>query len=63
MARGSSGRLVLEIDPSVKRLLHSRVAADGRTLKDWFLEQVDRYLQEPTPHAVPGDVRRDSKRS
>lgn len=47
MARGSSGRLVLEVDPALKRALHARVAAEGRTLKDWFLEQVDRYLNEP----------------
>jgi len=47
MARGPSGRLVLEIDPIVKRQIHARVAAEGRTLKDWFLEQVERYLHQP----------------
>jgi len=46
MARGQSGRLVLEIDPALKRQLHARVAADGRTLKDWFLEQAELYLRQ-----------------
>lgn len=45
MARGQSGRLVLEIDPKFKRLLHGKLAAEGRTMKDWFLEQAERYLR------------------
>jgi hypothetical protein len=45
MARGNSGRLVFEIDPAIKRQLHARAAAEGRTLKDWFLEQAERYLR------------------
>lgn len=45
MARGHSGRLVLEIDPGLKRTLHGRLAMEGRTMKDWFLEQAERYLR------------------
>ncbi len=44
MARGDSGRIVLEVDPVLKRRLHARMATEGRSLKDWFLEQADRYL-------------------
>lgn len=44
MARGQSGRVVLEIDPAVKRALHARLAGEGRTLKDWFLEQANDFL-------------------
>ena len=44
MARGPSGRLVIEMDPLVKRELHSKLAADGLTLKDWFLRKADDYL-------------------
>lgn len=47
MARGQSGRLVLEIDPAFKRQLHARLASEGRTLKNWFLEQADRYVHQP----------------
>ena len=60
MARGQSGRLVLEIDPAVKRALHSRLASEGRTLKSWFLEEAQRYLnpvQQVLPLAEP--VRND----
>ena len=52
MARGLSGRVVLEIDPAIKRALHARLAADGRTLKDWFLEQAN-YLLNPRQQALP----------
>lgn len=44
---------MLEVDPALKRALHARVAAEGRTLKDWFLEQVDRYLNEPVQEPLP----------
>jgi hypothetical protein len=49
MARGLSGRLVLEVDPALKRRLHARLAAEGRTLKDWFLEHAEHYLSQPQP--------------
>jgi hypothetical protein len=46
MARGHSGRVVLEIDPSLKRALHGRLATEGRTMKDWFIENAERYLRQ-----------------
>jgi hypothetical protein len=51
MARGQSGRVVLEIDPAVKRALHARLASEGRTLKDWFLERAQDYLN-PRQYAL-----------
>lgn len=44
MARGESGRVVLEIDPALKHRLHVRMAEEQRSLKDWFIEQASRYL-------------------
>jgi hypothetical protein len=44
--RGKSGRVVLEIDPAIKRRLYSRLAAEGQTLKDWFISRVEQYLTE-----------------
>lgn len=38
MSRRDSGRIVIELDPMVKRQLHAAVALRGQTLKDWFLE-------------------------
>jgi hypothetical protein len=44
MARGESGRIVLEIDPSKKVQLYSALKSEGLTLKDWFLKQASQYL-------------------
>ena len=52
MARGKSGRLVIEIDPEMKRELHARVAREGRTLKAWLVEQAKAYLAQGPTEAV-----------
>jgi hypothetical protein len=44
MARGTSGKIVLEIEPSDKERLHLAVRRDGMTLKDWFLREMNDYL-------------------
>ena len=46
MAVGSSGRVVIDLDPQVKRQLHAALVADGLTLKEWFQRKCERYLQE-----------------
>ncbi|MFC1462964.1 hypothetical protein ACFLQU_05085 [Verrucomicrobiota bacterium] len=46
MPRGASGRIVLEIDPSEKRQLYRALDKDGITLKNWFLRQLGRYMEE-----------------
>jgi hypothetical protein len=46
MARGESGRIVLEIDPSQKGELYSALTKDGLTLKNWFLKQAEQYLRD-----------------
>ena len=46
MARGDSGRIVLEIDPSEKDELYAAVTKDGMTLKDWFRRKASEYLRE-----------------
>lgn len=46
MARGDSGRIVLEIDPSEKDDLYSALTRDGLTLKEWFLRQAAQYLRD-----------------
>lgn len=44
MSIGSSGRIVIEINPTIKRDLYSALAKDGLTLKDWFLQNAASYL-------------------
>ena len=46
MSIGSSGRLVIEVDPEAKRLLYAALARDGMTLKEWFLKSAERYLAD-----------------
>jgi hypothetical protein len=46
MARGESGRIVLEIEPSEKEELYAAVTKDGMTLKDWFRQKASEYLRE-----------------
>lgn len=55
MARGPSGRIVLEVPPELKRQLHSHLAAEAKSLKDWFLEQANLYLarQQPVQLSFP----------
>ncbi len=45
MSRSPSGRIVIEIEPEVKQRLHALLALQGTTLKSWFLERVDDYMQ------------------
>ena len=45
MARGKSGRIVLEINPEEKQGLYEALEQDGLTLKNWFLGRARDYLQ------------------
>ena len=56
MARGPSGRVVVEASPELKRRLHSRLVANGRSLKDWFLEHANAYLGAETKRTAPPAV-------
>lgn len=58
MARGDSGRIVLEIDPLRKGELYAAVNKEGLTLKEWFLRQTAHYLDNLTqPSLFTGLVR------
>jgi hypothetical protein len=61
MARGPSGRVIVEVEPTLKRALHARLVVDGRSLKDWFLECAESYL-DPAQRSLPLQVR-DEPRS
>lgn len=43
MARGDSGRIVIEVDPALKRELYAALALSGSTLKDWFVRSAQSY--------------------
>lgn len=46
MARGDSGRIVVEIEPEMKRRLYSALALSGSTLKDWFLKAASEFCAD-----------------
>jgi len=46
MSRGNSGRIVLEVDPSIKDDLYIALAKRKLTLKDWFLMQSTQFIYD-----------------
>ena len=46
MARGKSGRIVIEVDPKLKKDLYLALEKKGLTLKDWFITQAETYIKE-----------------
>jgi len=65
MAIGTSGRIVIEIEPELKRLLHTALQKEGLTLKDWFVENARHFLYEGKQLALdfsgPPDPAEDGK--
>lgn len=46
MPKGESGRIVVEIEPALKRKLYSLLAIENLTLKDWFINQASDYVND-----------------
>jgi hypothetical protein len=44
MAIGSSGRVVIELNPEIKKRIHDAVRERGLTLRAWFLQQAEQDL-------------------
>lgn len=45
MARGKSGRIVIEADPKLKSDLYLALAKKEMTLKEWFLKQAEEFVK------------------
>ena len=45
MSIGKSGRIVIEVDPELKRELHSVLMMESSTLKQWFVSNAKEYLE------------------
>ena len=45
MAQGSSGRIVIEIEPELKQELYSALGNERMNLKQWFLGNVEEFLR------------------
>jgi len=48
MAKGTSGRIVIEVDPDLKEQLYSALDKEGLNLKQWFLLNANEFLQDKT---------------
>jgi hypothetical protein len=44
MSKGESGRVVIEVDPALKRRLYSALAIENSTLKQWFIDSAQQYV-------------------
>ena len=44
MARGKSGRVVLEIDPDLKRQLYATLENNQQTMKEWFVKEAKAFI-------------------
>lgn len=45
MSIGNSGRIVIEVDPTLKRELHAALLMEGQTMKDWFVKQAEDFVE------------------
>ena len=46
MSVGSSGRIVIEVDTDLKRMLYVTLEKDNLTLKEWFIRNATAYLKD-----------------
>jgi hypothetical protein len=63
MPRGESGRVVIEVDPDLKRKLYAALTDDNSTLKDWFLDAATNYLTEREQPSLPDMNRKKRTRA
>jgi len=45
MAIGDSNRIVLEVEPELKRRLYSTLALEQKSLKEWFVLRAEEYIR------------------
>lgn len=42
----NEARIVVDVSLDLKRRLYSSLSLDGLTMKDWFVEQAESYLEK-----------------
>jgi len=47
MARGKSGRIVIEIDPELKSKLYTLLSIRQKTMKEWFVKEAEGFVYQP----------------
>lgn len=46
MAVGTSGRIVIEVEPELKKELYEVLQKEGKSLKQWFTENAESFLHD-----------------
>ena len=59
MAKGNSGRIVIEIEPELKQELYSALGDERLNLKQWFLGNVEEFLRNKTQLPLDLNVEND----
>ena len=54
---GQSGRIVIDVEPGLKRQFYSALSLSGLTLKDWFIKAAAEYCQEKQQPTFLREVR------
>jgi hypothetical protein len=63
VAIGDSGRIVLEVDPSLKRRLYSALQLERTSLKDWFIARAAEYVEAQQQPGLFGTTNRGETKS
>ncbi len=50
MSIGKSGRVVVEIDPELKKKLYADLTSQGLSLKEWFIDSACKHLKIEPEH-------------
>jgi hypothetical protein len=61
MSIGNSGRVVVEIDPNLKKELYATLMREGLTLKDWFVKSAETYLTSTYQQTLSFDKRQEKE--
>lgn len=61
MSKGDSGRIVIEVEPALKRQLYSVLALDSCTLKEWFIQSANDYVKDRATIQSPDKLKGGSK--
>ena len=46
MSIGNSGRIVIEVDTELKKMLYASLERENLTLKEWFVRNATTYLRD-----------------
>ncbi len=54
---GESGRVVIDVEPELKRRLYASLSLSGSTLKDWFMKVASQFCEEQKQPSFLKEVR------